>query len=78
MEPKPVRNERWRPVNKVEGLVLVFSFQWWTVKESELEKYVDIIDVTEFSLSVYFFTFDRICIRIPDSIFVAVEFMPIF
>ena len=72
MEPKPVRNERWRPVNKVEGLVLVFSFQWWTVKESELEKYVDIIDVTEFSLSVYFFMFDRISIRIPDSIFAAV------
>ena len=54
-----VRNERWK----------FFPFPWWAVKESGPRKYVDLIDVTEFSLSVYLTMFDHISIMIPHSFF---------
>ena len=47
----------------------LFPFPWWAVKESGPRKYVDLIDVTEFSLSVYLTMFDHISIMIPHSFF---------
>ena len=46
-----------------------FPFPWWAVKESGPRKYVDLIDVNEFSLSVYLTMFDHISIMIPHSFF---------
>ena len=51
-----------------------FLFPWWTVKESGPRKFVDVIDLTEFSVSVYSTMFHHISMMIPHSFLVLVEF----